>query len=402
MDNWLSHLKVLDVSNGIGGAFCARLLGRGGAEVLKVEPPVSGDPVRALAPFYNDLPGRESSGLFLYLNSGKRSITLDLTRASGRRIFRRLAEEADVLVESFDPGFMEEMGLGYDELSSRNPGLVQISVSDFGQWGPYAGYKANELIEHAISGLMYPTGFPDQEPVPSGGLLPQFKSGMSGVIAALSALHWREVSGEGQQVDVSMLEVAANFLETTLVLYTYQGVVRGRTGSSLSPPTPLCDMYQTKDGYMIVTSLTQQQRQSLFEMIGHPDLVDSFGSALSRAIPEEVKQTVWDAIGAWLIEQETDEAFELSQLLRIPCAKVSTTKDMLRDQHLTERGFFKTLEHPKFGDIAFPGTGLTVMGEETPGPEMAPALGEANREVYQQRLGISTREMAMLGSGQVI
>ena len=303
MDNWLSHLKVLDVSNGIGGAFCARLLGRGGAEVLKVEPPVSGDPVRALAPFYNDLPGRESSGLFLYLNSGKRSITLDLTRASGRRIFRRLAEEADVLVESFDPGYLEEMGLGYDELSSGNPGLVQISLSDFGQWGPYAGYKANELIEHAISGLMYPTGFPDQEPVPSGGLLPQFKSGMAGVIAALSALHWREVSGEGQQVDVSMLEVAANFLETTLVLYTYQGVVRGRTGSSLSPPTPLCDMYQTKDGYMIVTSLTQQQRQSLFEMIGHPDLVDSFGSALSRAIPEEVKQTVWDAIGAWLIEQ---------------------------------------------------------------------------------------------------
>ena len=331
MDSWLSHLKVLDVSNGIGGAFCARLLGRAGAEVLKVEPPVSGDPVRALAPFYNDLPGRESSGLFLYLNSGKRSITLDLTRASGRRIFRRLAKEVDVLVESFDPGYLEEMGLGYDELSSTNPGLVQISVSDFGQWGPYAGYRANELIEHAISGLMYPTGFPDQEPVPSGGLLPQFKSGMAGVIAALSALHWREVSGEGQQVDVSMLEVAANFLETTLVLYTYQGVVRGRTGSSLSPPTPLCDMYQTKDGYMIVTSLTQQQRQSLFEMIGHPDLVDSFGSALSRAIPEEVKQTVWDAIGAWLIEQETDEAFELSQLLRIPCAKVSTVKDMLRD-----------------------------------------------------------------------
>ena len=300
MNNWLSHLKVLDVSNGIGGAFCARLLGRGGAEVLKVEPPVSGDPVRASAPFYNDLPGRESSGLFLYLNSGKRSITLDLTRASGRRIFRRLAEEVDVLVESFDPGYLEEMGLGYEELSSGNPGLVQISVSDFGQWGPYAGYKANELIEHAISGLMYPTGFPDQEPVPSGGLLPQFKSGMSGVIAALSALHWREVSGEGQQVDVSMLEVAANFLETTLVLYTYQGVVRGRTGSTLSPPTPLCDMYQTKDGYMIVTSLTQQQRQSLFEMIGHPDLVDSFGSALSRSIPEEVKQTVWHAIGTWL------------------------------------------------------------------------------------------------------
>ena len=123
MNNWLSHLKVLDVSNGIGGAFCARLLGRCGAEVVKVEPPVSGDPVRDYAPFFNDLPGRESSGFFIYLNSGKRSITLDLTRATGRRIFQRLVEEADVLVESFDPGYLEEMGLGYDELSCRESGV---------------------------------------------------------------------------------------------------------------------------------------------------------------------------------------------------------------------------------------------------------------------------------------
>ena len=402
MNNWLPHLRVLDVSNGIGGAFCARLLGRCGAEVVKVEPPVSGDPVRGYAPFFNDLPGIEASGLFLHLNGGKRSVTLDLTKSAGRRIFRRLAADADVLVESFDQGYLEEIGLGYDELRTGNPGLIQISVSDFGQWGPYVDYKANELIVQAISGLMYPTGFPDQEPVPSGGYLPQFKAGMAGVIAALAALHWREMSGEGQNVDVSMLEVAANFLETTLVLYTYQGVVRGRTGSSLSPPTPLCDMYQTKDGYMIVTSLTQQQRQSLFEMIGHPELVGTFESALSRTIPEEAKKTLWDAIGAWLSDQETEEAFELSQLLRIPCAKVDTPKDMLRDQHLRERGFFQTLEHPEFGNIEFPGTGLTIEGEDTSTPKIAPTLGEANREVYQQRLGISAREMAMLGSGQVI
>ncbi len=402
MDNWLSDLKVLDVSTGIGGAFCARLLGRCGAEVVKVEPPVSGDPVRACAPFFKDLPHRGGSGLFLHLNGGKRSVTLDLRKGAGRRIFRQLAGEADVLVESFGPGSMDRLGLGYDELRSGNTGLVQISVSDFGQWGPYAGYKANELVQHAISGLMYPTGFPDQEPVPSGGYLPQFKAGMAGAIAALSALHWRDVSGEGQQVDVSTLEVMANFLETTLILYTYQGVVRGRTGSTLSPPTPLCDMYQTRDGYMIVTSLTQQQRQSLFEMIGHPELVDTFESPLSRAIPEEAKQKLWDSIGAWLGEQDTEEAFELSQLLRIPCAKVDTPRDLLNDHHLRERGFFQTLEHPEFGSVKLPGTGLTVMGEEAPTPEAAPVLGEANREVYQHRLGMSAREMAMLGSGEVI
>ena len=203
-------------------------------------------------------------------------------------------------------------------------------------------------------------------------------------------------------VDVAMLEVAANYLETTLVLYTYQGIVRGRTGSTLSPPTPLCDMYRTRDGYMIVTSLTQQQRQSLFEMIGHPELVDTFESALSRAIPEEAKQTLWDSIGAWLGDQDTEEAFELSQLLRIPCAKVDTAENLFNDKHLNERGFFQKLDHPDFGEISLPGTGLTVEGEPAPPPAPAPTLGEANREIYQHRLGISDRELAMLGSGRVI
>ena len=402
MDSWLKDLKVLDASNGIAGSFCARLLGRCGAEVLKVEPPTSGDPARTLAPFFNDIPHNEGSGLFLYLNSGKRSLTLDPTSAAGQRIFRQLVAQADVLVESFPPGHLDSLGLGYDALSAPNPGLVQISVSGFGQWGPYSAYNANDLIQNAVSGLMYPTGFPDQQPVPSGGYLPQFISGMAGVIAAIAALHGREASGQGQMVDLAMLEVAANYLETTLVLYTYQGIVRGRTGSTLSPPTPLCDMYRTRDGYMIVTSLTQQQRQSLFEMIGHPELVDTFESALSRAIPEEAKQTLWDSIGAWLGEQDTEEAFELSQLLRIPCAKVDTAENLFNDKHLNERGFFQKLDHPDFGEISLPGTGLTVEGEPAPPPAPAPTLGEANREIYQHRLGISDRELAMLGSGRVI
>ena len=204
MDSWLKDLKVLDVSNGIAGSFCARLLGRCGAEVLKVEPPNSGDSVRTLAPFFDDLPHNEASGLFLYLNGGKRSITLDPTRATGRRIFRQLVAQVDILVESFPPGYLDSLGLNYDVLSTTNPGLVQISVSDFGQWGPYSAYQANDLIENAVSGLMYPTGFPDQQPVPSGGYLPQFISGMAGGIAALAALHGREASGQGQMVDLAM------------------------------------------------------------------------------------------------------------------------------------------------------------------------------------------------------
>ena len=238
MDSWLKDLKVLDASMGIAGSFCARLLGRCGAEVLKVEPPASGDPVRTFAPFFNDLPHNEGSGLFLYLNGGKRSVTLDPANAAGRRIFQHLVAQADVLVESFPPGHLDSLGLGYDNLAATNPGLIQISVSDFGRWGPYSAYQANDLIQNAVSGLMYPTGFPDQQPVPSGGYLPQFISGMAGVIAALAALHGREESGVGQQVDVAMLEVAANYLETTLILYTYMGIVRAAPAAPSRPPPP--------------------------------------------------------------------------------------------------------------------------------------------------------------------
>ena len=228
---------------------------------------------------------------------------------------------------------------------------------------------------------------------------------MAGVIAAaLTALHGREVVGcKGRWSMLQSLEVAANYLETTLVLYTYQGIVRGRTGSTLSPPTPLCDMYETRDGYMIVTSLTQQQRQSLFEMIGHPELVDTFESALSTGHPRGSQA---DPVGlhrqlGWE-NRTTEEAFELSQLLRIPCAKVDTAENLFNDKHLNERGFFQKLDHPDFGEISLPGTGLTVEGEPAPPPAPAPTLGEANREIYQHRLGISDRELAMLGSGRVI
>ncbi|MFQ5873514.1 MAG: CaiB/BaiF CoA transferase family protein, partial [Dehalococcoidia bacterium] len=238
MSGWLSHLKVLDLSHSITGPFCTKLLAQLGAEVVKLEPPGGGDRARSQAPFFLDRPHKERSGLFLYLSAGKKSATLDLQTPSGARILKELAKRADVLVEGFAPGTLVGLGLSYDVLSEINPGLVMASITEFGQDGPYRDYKANELVQFALSGLMYPTGFPDREPIQSGGYLPQYKAGLVAAIGILAALQWRDINGVGQHLDISMLEVAANFLETTPILYSYQGIVRGRTGSTLTPPTP--------------------------------------------------------------------------------------------------------------------------------------------------------------------
>lgn len=401
MAPWLSHLRVLDLSESIAGPFCTKLLAQLGAEVYKIEPPGHGDSARTQAPFYKDRPHREGSGLHLYLNSNKKSVTLDVDRPAGAKILRELVRDVDVVVEGYEPGRMDDLGLSYDDLSGINPKLVMASITQFGQTGPYRDYQANELIQNALSGLMFPTGFPEREPIQSGGFLPQYKSGLVGAIGILAALQWRDMNGLGQHLDISIMEVAATFLEVTAILYTYQGVVRGRTGSTLSPPTPLCDLYDCKEGHMLITVLTQQQWTSLCEMIGHPEIIDDPNFTDPRSMTDESKQFLWDAIGAFFGKNTSDEAFELCQLLRIPSAKVMTSKSLLEDPHLAERGFFTSIEHPLTGPLDYPGPAFKV-GDDSNGTMPAPLLGQHNNELFHDRLGYSAHEMAQLGAMGVI
>ncbi|MFQ5933049.1 MAG: CaiB/BaiF CoA transferase family protein, partial [Dehalococcoidia bacterium] len=331
----------------------------------------------------------------------KKSVTLDLRAPAGARIFKGLVREADVMVESFDPGVLACMGLSYDALSENSPGLVMASITQFGQDGPYRDYKANELIQYALSGLMYPTGLPEREPVQSGGYLPQYKAGLVGAIGVLAALQWRDINDLGQHLDISIHEVAANFLEITPPLYSYQGRVRGRTGSTLSPPTPLCDLYDCKEGHIIVTVLTQQQWASMCEMMGHPEIIDDARFINPRTMTDEAKNYLWEMMGSWFRERAVDEAFELCQLLRVPSAKVMNARDLLDDPHLAERGFFQSLNHPYTGPLNYPGPGF-MLSDASDGSAPAPLLGQHNREVYRQRLGYSSHELARLGAVGVI
>ena len=230
----LADLRVLDLSRDIAGVYAAKLLADFGAGVIKVEPP-EGDPVRRLGPFPGDLPDPEKAGLFLFLNTNKRSLTLDVSTVSGQVVLRRLLAKADVLIEDFAPGTMSAWGLGYDDLSAEFPGLVYASVTPFGQSGPYSSYGGNALTALAQGGLMYVTGDAGGGPQAGVGDLALYQAGVQLWLGVLAALAYRDATGEGQQVDVSTAEAVAAGDEYSTALYAFAGAIVARA-QGLTPP----------------------------------------------------------------------------------------------------------------------------------------------------------------------
>ena len=245
----LTGIKVLDLSHHIAGPYCAKLLADLGADVVKVERPDTGDPARRMAPFYHDMEDAEHSLLFLYLNTSKSSITLDLKSERGREVVRRLAAESDLVVENFSPRVMPSLGLDYEELQGLNRRLVMVSISNFGQTGPYRDYKATEIVEYALGGLMYMMGSNGREPLKHALHQAQFKAGVNAAGAALIALYGARMSGRGRHVDVSIQECVASSLRDTTSMYTYMGAIRWRQPDYPGdiPRSPL----QTSDGYSV-------------------------------------------------------------------------------------------------------------------------------------------------------
>ena len=204
----LSDVKVLDLTWHIAGPYCTKLLADYGAEVIKVEKPEEGDPTRRMAPFFKDDPHPEKSGLFLHLNTNKKGITLDLKSATGKKIIKELVSKVDILVESFSPRVMPSLGLDYQTLEQINPKLVMVSISNFGQSGPYRDFKASEIVEYAMGGEMYSTGIADREPLKLGGNVTQYQAGTVAAVATVGALYAAEFQGTGQHVDVSIMETS--------------------------------------------------------------------------------------------------------------------------------------------------------------------------------------------------
>ncbi|MBI4496492.1 MAG: CoA transferase, partial [Chloroflexi bacterium] len=363
----LAGVKVLDLGQMVAGPYCTKLLAGLGAEVIKVERPGPGDPARRVGPFPDDVPDAEKSGLYLYLNTAKRSITLNLKTETGKAILRRLVEWADVVVENFEPRVLPELGLDYASLERIKPSLVMTSITNFGQDGPYRDYRGTEMTIFAAGGLMYQIGFPELPPLKFGGNIVQYSGGLSAFTATLFALYHAEMTGVGQHVDVSLAEVIASNHFQSVVEYIYTGMEHKRNRTMM--------IFPTQDGY--VNATTQAHMWPRFPgVVGMPELLED-----PRFQTVEGRRQYHDELEAMLllfmVEHTKEEVYHMGQAAHLPFGYMASVEDLTNSAQYQARGFFVEMDHPAAGKQTYPGTPLRV-GQSPWQHGRAPLLGEHN------------------------
>jgi len=385
----LSGCRVLDLTHHVSGPYCTKILADYGAEVVKVERPGTGDAARTMGPFPGDVPDAEKSGLFLYLNTNKKGITLDLKTAAGAAILKELAGRADILVENFSPGVMRDLGLDYETLRKDNPRLVVVSISNFGQTGPYRDFKATDLTIWGLSGILYECGEPDREPLKMGANVSEYVAGLYAALVALAAFHRSAETGRGQHVDVSMWEAMHTMQPSMTLVYSYAGFVRRRAGIHFPWGILPCD-----DGYIGFLLPTQAQWESLCLLLGMPELRDKpeYETPLDR---EERRDEITAIIRSWLRGRRMEDVFHAAQELRMPLTMVPNPQQMFETPQHKERAYFADVEHPAAGTLTYPGAPFKL--DRTPWRAgRAPLLGEHNEDICRRWLGYGEDRLAEL------
>ena len=395
---FLSPYRILDLCNE-RGAFGTKLLADMGADVIKVEPP-GGDRQRRRGPFFGDQPHREKSLPFLYFNTSKRSITLNLEHKKGRDLFRELARRADAVVESSPPGHLKGLGLGYEELAQLNPRLVMASITPFGQTGSYRDYQATDLILMAMSGYMQVTGDPEGPPVRLGDEQSLYPPAMYSALGVVAALFFRDaVSGRGQYIDVSMQEALLTFYTENhpVVLWRRKGQNATRTGLLSRLAVPI-GVYPCEDGWVGLGVVTPAEwlalSQWIAEATGNKDILEDKykgGVQERRDYFEELNAYVTDFTARF----SRQELFLEAQKRNVVAVPVNSVDDLLKDPHLAASGFWVELDHPVVGRLKYPRG--PYLGGSIPVPRRAaPLLGEHSQEVYTSELGLTPQDLAVL------
>jgi len=377
-DSALTGTRVVDLSQGIAGPYCTRLLADLGAEVIKIEPP-EGDYTRGLGPFPNDIPHHDKGGLFLHLNTNKKSVTLDLETQSARVVLRKLLANADIIVESDAPGRMASLELAYEDLKDEFPDLVYCSVTPFGQTGPYRDFNGNSLAAMALSGLMYITGDPDKEPLCTGGEPAEYFAALHAWVAILAALEHRVAHGGGQHIDVSMLESLGCADEYNTTMYAYLGAIRRRFYSRHAIPTYPSEIFPCRDGSIVVIGGATGFPLMMAILIEQPELENNplFQNLWLRFMQWEKFEEI---LRPYLAEHDWEDLLNRAQELRIPFAAVLDAKMLLENEHLRARGFFEEVEHPELGRVPV-GVHPFKMSETPLRVGRSPLLGEHTQEV---------------------
>ena len=398
----LTGMKVLDLTHHIAGPYCTKLLADYGADVIKVERPGEGDSARRAGPFPDDIPDPEKSGLFLYLNTNKQGIALNLKTKTGVDILKQLVKEADILVENFSPRVMPGLGLDYQTLKEVKPQLVMTSISNFGQTGPYRDWKATEITLTALSGQMYKKGDPDREPLKLALSVYQYFAGEIACLVIIAAAMRSAVTGKGEYIDLSILETLVGDIDNSVIYHDYSGE-KGRRTTAKNYPTAPYGGFPAKDGYVCIQGAGRADvwTPRLFTMIGKPELRDDprFSTLQSRAEHNDEFNAL---LYAWLADHTKQEVFDEAAKVRYPVAPIYNTEELVNNPHYRERGSFVEIEHPRAGKLTYPGAlfKMSEAGYDVKRP--APLLGEHNREVYCDLLGYSERDLVTLKRHGVI
>jgi crotonobetainyl-CoA:carnitine CoA-transferase CaiB-like acyl-CoA transferase len=394
----LHGLRILDLTSGVAGPWCTKLLADYGADVIKVERPGTGDRSRGHGRFPGGVPHPEKSALFLWLNTSKRGVTLDIETATGRALLLRLAAGCDAVVHDFRPADLARLRLSHEVFAAANPRIASTSVTAFGQSGPYADYVSTNIASYAAGGQHYLTGDADREPLQNGGYQAEYQAGTWAFGATVAAILDARTQGVGQQAEVAGVEVQAAILEIYLPDYAYRksDVLTTRRGNMSSA---VVGIYPALDGHIGIHAMPKNWPQ-LVQALDAEWMAED-----ERFVDNRARLRNNDDLSAQLFIWSTGvtkrEAYERAGRFRAPISPVNTVRDLLESEHLESRGFFREVAHPVAGTLRYPSPGARTPA--TPAElRPAPLLGQHNVDVFGGLLGLTPREIAILRAAGVV
>lgn len=387
MKKALEGIKVVDLTSALNGPFCTMILADYGAEVLKIEP-LNGEQCRTWGPI-DEVSGE--SGFFCYVNRNKKGATLNLKSEKGKKMFFDLIKDADVLVENYKGGVTERLGIDYESVKKVNPSIIYASGSGFGQYGPLKHRPCYDVVAQAMGGMANLTGFPDSIPTKVGPSIADHVAGIYLAVGVLTALVYRQRTGEGQQVDVSMIDTIFSLLENSLVKYTMGGYIPERNGN-IDPSIAPFDLFECKDGFVAIGVGNDRLFDIFCHTIGHTELLEDPRYATNDLRCKNYQPDLQNVIRDWSKDYTKSEIEAIMDKAGIPCGPVLNVKEAIEHPHIQAREMMVHCDHPTAGDLYFQGCVMKL--SETPGKVEfpSPLLGQHNQEIF----GITAEEEEQL------